>query len=209
MALGSYPFQSFWKPAKVKSNTLPIYHVHGYLPVRDPFSDYSPRLRSLSDEIVLTEDHYHREAADPYSWANLVQLGAMSRSIGLTIGLSLSDPNLRRLLDAARRAPARPEIYGIMQKPEATELDGAGIEEIESNLQQILEFYSGIYRSPLPRPDVTSKKFRNRVKQIWGELERTSVQRQVSISRELGVEPIWCRHDDIPSVVDKIVSGVR
>src|SRR5262245_62480714 len=107
MALGSYPFQSFWKPAKVKPETLPIYHVHGYLPVRDPLGDlgrwkgkiYSPRLGSLADEIVLTEDQYHREAADPYSWSNLVQLGAMSSSVGLTIGLRLSDPNLRRLLD--------------------------------------------------------------------------------------------------------------
>src|SRR5262249_4087962 len=140
MALGSYPFQSFWKPAKAKPKTLPIYHAHGYLPVRDPFSDYSPRLGSLPDEIVLTEEHYHREAADPYSWANLVQLGAMSRSTGLTIGLSLSDPNLRRLLDAAGRAPVRPEIYGILPKPEATELDEASIEEIERNLRQIVEF---------------------------------------------------------------------
>jgi SIR2-like domain len=209
MALGSYPFQSFWKPAKTKTETLPIYHVHGYLPLRDPFCDYSPRLGSLSDEIVLTEDQYHREAANPYSWANLVQLGAISRSIGLTIGLSLSDPNLRRLLDAARRAPARPEIYGILQKPEATELDDAGIEEIGSNLEPILELYDGFYRSPLPRPDVTSKKFRNQVKQIWGELERTNFRRQVSVLQEFGVEPIWCRHDDIPCIVDKIVSGAK
>jgi hypothetical protein len=205
-ALGSYPFQSFWKPAKAESATLPIYHVHGYLPLRDPFSDYSPRLGSLSDEIVLTEDQYHREAADPYSWANLVQLGAMSRSIGLTIGLSLSDPNLRRLLDAARRAPIRPEIYSILQKPEATELDEAGIEEIETNLPRIMESY--ITRTP-DWPDLTSKKVRDQIKQIWEQLERASLQRQVSVLRELGVEPIWCRHDNIPSVVDKIVSGAR
>ena len=146
MALGSYPFQSFWKPAKVKPETLPIYHVHGYLPVRDPFRGYSPRLGSLADEIVLTEDQYHREAADPYSWSNLVQLGAMSGSVGLTIGLSLSDPNLRRLLDAARRAPARREIYGVFQKPKATDLDEVGIDEIARNLQEILEFSNGFYR---------------------------------------------------------------
>src|SRR5262249_24391859 len=114
-------------------------------------------------------------------------------------------PNLRRLLDAAGRAPVRPEIYGILPKPEATELDEASIEEIERNLRQIVEFYDGSYRSPLPRPDVGGKKFRNQVKQIWDQLERTNVRRQVLVLRELGVEPIWCRHKDIPSVIEKIV----
>jgi hypothetical protein len=82
IALGAQRYQTLWKQARMKPETLPIYHVHGYLPVRDPLWEYGERVGSSADEIVLTEDQYHREAGDPYSWGNLVQLQAMSNRSG-------------------------------------------------------------------------------------------------------------------------------
>jgi SIR2-like domain len=122
ITLGRYPHQSLWKKMLTRPDLLPIYHVHGFLPVLYPFRPYGSNRGSLAHEIVLTEDHYHREAADPYSWANLVQLRAMSAPVGLTIGLSMSDPNMRRLLDVSRRAPTPPRIYALLPMPKEAEL---------------------------------------------------------------------------------------
>lgn len=72
---------------------LPIRHVHGYLgrsPVR-------------GDGIVLSEQSYHDEYARPYSWSNVVQINAFRERSCLFVGSSMSDPNQRRLLEAARR----------------------------------------------------------------------------------------------------------
>jgi hypothetical protein len=205
-ALGSFAFQSVWKQTPVKSGVLPIYHVHGYLPVRDPFGEQSPKIGSSPDEIVLTEDQYHREAADPYSWANLVQLQAMSSSVGLTIGLSLSDPNMRRLLDVTKRASCRPEMFALLQKPDATELGESDLEDIKKRMREIANYYP---RNLLPELDVSSEQWRQSVKQIWGKLERLNFRRQVSVLRELGVEPIWCRHAEIPFIAERIIGGAR
>lgn len=81
----------------VRSNAseLPVYHVHGYLPRKG---------KILNDrEIVFSEDAYHSQFMEPFSWSNLIQLNKLSQNTCLFVGLSLTDPNLRRLLDVANR----------------------------------------------------------------------------------------------------------
>ena len=78
-----------------KSSELPIFHVHGYLPRNGRI----PRDR----DIVFSEDAYHSQFIDPFSWSNLIQLNKLSHNTCLFVGLSLTDPNLRRLLDVANR----------------------------------------------------------------------------------------------------------
>lgn len=86
-------FTSIAKDAEIKGhNTLPIYHVHGIIP-----EDGQP------DSIVFTETAYHERYADIYHWSNVEQLHALSRKHCFFIGLSMTDPNLRRLLDVAKR----------------------------------------------------------------------------------------------------------
>ena len=67
---------------------LPVYHVHGYIP---KIGD--------SSKIVLGEREYHEIYQDAYDWGNVEQLHALTRNTCIFIGLSMKDPNLRRLLD--------------------------------------------------------------------------------------------------------------
>ncbi|MDR4504495.1 MAG: TIR domain-containing protein [Candidatus Scalindua sp.] len=74
---------------------LPVYHVHGFLPRKGRIP---PNM-----EVVFSEDAYHSQFIEPFSWSNLIQLNKLSQNTCLFIGLSLTDPNLRRLLDVANR----------------------------------------------------------------------------------------------------------
>jgi hypothetical protein len=86
-------FTSIAKDAEIKGhNTLPIYHVHGIIPENGP-----------ADVVVFSEEEYHKRYSDIYHWSNVEQLHALSRKHCFFIGLSMTDPNLRRLLDTARR----------------------------------------------------------------------------------------------------------
>lgn len=77
------------------TQVLPVYHVHGYLP-RDGSLDHG-------SEIVFAEDAYHTQFLDPYAWSNITQLNLLRERTGLFVGFSMTDPNLRRLLDVANR----------------------------------------------------------------------------------------------------------
>lgn len=93
---------------------LNIYHVHGYLP---------NELSEISDKpnLIFSEEDYHRVYRDAYSWSNLTQLNALWENTGLFVGSSLTDPNLRRLLDVAARSGESPRHYAILPKEEIGE----------------------------------------------------------------------------------------
>lgn len=96
---------------RTKPSELPIYHVHGYLPRKG-------RIRK-DDEIVFAEDAYHSHFIDSFSWSNLIQLNKLRQNFCLFVGLSLSDPNMRRLLDVANRKSASSSLshYIIRKSP--------------------------------------------------------------------------------------------
>ncbi|KST88943.1 USG protein [Lactococcus lactis subsp. lactis] len=81
---------------KVENEELGVYHVHGFLPENK--GTYENLSKSL---LVFSEEGYHKLSLDPYNWANMVQLEFLTKSSCLFIGLSMTDPNLRRLLDIA------------------------------------------------------------------------------------------------------------
>ena len=81
--------------ARNSPDELPIYHVHGYLPRKGKIP--------TNMEVVFSEDAYHSQFIEPFSWSNLIQLNKLSQNTCLFVGLSLTDPNLRRLLDVAYR----------------------------------------------------------------------------------------------------------
>lgn len=74
----------------VDRNNIFVYHVHGYL---------SETEGKQSKCIILGEKEYHQVYRDSYNWSNVEQLHALNRSTCFFIGLSMTDPNLRRLMD--------------------------------------------------------------------------------------------------------------
>lgn len=89
------PCFSVYKNSRDESNSFPIYHVHGIV--------FRKNDSKLPEDIVLTENDYHRVYSEVFDWSNVEQLHALSRCTCFFIGLSLNDPNLRRLLEIAQR----------------------------------------------------------------------------------------------------------
>jgi hypothetical protein len=95
LAAPGIDFCSIWKEGQIaEAEKLPIYHVHGYLPMRGALDN---------PNLVFGEESYHTQYADPFAWSNLIQLITFSSNICLFVGLSLNDPNIRRLLDYSQR----------------------------------------------------------------------------------------------------------
>jgi hypothetical protein len=110
-------------------NELPIYHVHGYLPRKGKLD--------IETEIVFSEDTYHTQFIDPYSWSNLIQLNKLNQNTCLFIGLSMTDPNLRRLLDVAvRKDPSKKLNHYMIKKTPDLKKENPNIEDLLMFLEE-------------------------------------------------------------------------
>lgn len=117
---------------------LPVYHVHGFLP-RDR-ARYTGLDKST---VVFSEERYHELFQDPYHWSNLVQLSLLRDYSCVMVGLSLSDPNLRRLLEIAARRNEAQRHYAFLRRMTPSEFMFEGKKKVldasEASVQEFLD----------------------------------------------------------------------
>lgn len=78
------------------SQHIPYYFIHGLLPV--PSIQKKRRRTDAVDKLVFSESEYLQLANTTFSWQSSVFLDLTSARSTLFIGVSLSDPNMRRWL---------------------------------------------------------------------------------------------------------------
>lgn len=136
-------FKSIHKEGqRVALDEIPIYHPHGYLPRVDEENEtYS---------IVFSEDAYHAQFSESFTWSNIVQLNQLSSNTCLFIGISLTDPNMRRIIDVIATKSGQDnrnhfiikkkyENKELFETPEGSQEEAAiiqmieGIEETDAN----------------------------------------------------------------------------
>lgn len=86
---------------RLVENTLPVYHVHGFLPMRVPRTQ-SRRRGGVSEDsratMVFTDAQYWGSIASPLSFANRAFVNALHDSQCIFIGLSMTDIDVIRWL---------------------------------------------------------------------------------------------------------------
>lgn len=157
---------------------LPIYHVHGFLP-----EDRMNYDELDSSTLVFSEEGYHKIYSDAYHWSNLVQLNCLRENYCLMVGLSMTDPNLRRLLDISARNIERTKHFSFMKRLTS---DSFCYEKDKNNSS-----YAVIDNLE------SAEKFL-----------QTHHTLNEQLMKELGVTVIWYEdYDEIPNIIEKIVSG--
>jgi hypothetical protein len=85
---------------------------------------------------VFSEDAYHSQFIDPFSWSNLIQLNKLTQNTCLLVGISLTDPNLRRLLDVAWRKSADKSMAHYVIKKIPRLADGDLLDQVSKLLEE-------------------------------------------------------------------------
>ncbi|TON23884.1 SIR2 family protein [Vibrio parahaemolyticus] len=154
---------------------LPVYHVHGFLPEARKSCDYLD-----NSTLVFSEEGYHQIYSDSYHWSNLVQLNSFRESNCLMIGLSMTDPNLRRLLDISSKNTERSKHFAFMKRL--------------SSIEFCYETISGKKSKVIDNVE-SAKRF----------LEHHHILNE-ELMKELGVTIIWYEnYDDIPEIIKNVV----
>ena len=93
-------YKSLYNSKTRASSSVSIYHVHGFL----PYNEYKTHIKQTHMEsIILTEQDYNNLYNDPYRWEITVQLLKYRENSCIFVGLSLTDPNIRRLIGIAKK----------------------------------------------------------------------------------------------------------
>ncbi|WP_211316279.1 SIR2 family protein [Flavobacterium faecale] len=155
----------------IDPDELLIYHVHGFLP--EDVKAYESLDKST---LVFSEEGYHLMYSDSYHWSNLVQLSNLRDNNCLMVGLSMTDPNLRRLLDISSRNSDKTRHFAFMKRLTIDSFTSKEGKKVIDNIDG-------------------AKKFLDRHHNLNEE-----------IMRELGVSIIWYTgYDEIPKLLTEII----
>lgn len=182
------PFSSIHaRGMKHEQHQLPIYHVHGYLPQKGQLTS--------KNKVVLSEDGYHQQYNDVYGWSNLIQINKFKDHNCLLIGLSFSDPNLRRLLDIAKNERGDEEIHHYcFKKRHSSSNVKSQLEKLLSENEDILDEKA---KAQLQLDDVVS------------ELIKLMEKFEENDALSFGVGIIWVdKYEEIPESLKEIRVGV-
>jgi hypothetical protein len=174
---------------RVNGNGIPIVHAHGFIPRTGPIS---------RKDVVFTEPDYHRLTESVFHWSLSFIVERLRKNTVLFIGLSMSDPNLRRLLDASRNSDIPPH-WQIQKRHEIHDHQVLEVmRDVESRARE--------YAMVLGRQFSEIKNPRQLEESIHAALRQAdSYDRQVFES--LGVKTIWVdSFDQVTQVIDVIAA---
>lgn len=113
--------------------TLPIYHVHGYIPPKDELQYVDP------PSIVLSMDEYCLSLRDETNWKIATQECFIQTSNSLFIGSSLTDLTTKRILGLSENNPNQ-NIY-MLDAYKSVAFDEFNIDRAKQVFRQIRDSY--------------------------------------------------------------------
>lgn len=94
-------YYSVYTKNRQLDDRMPIFHVHGMLSEKD---------KTRASFPILSEKDYHDLYKETHNSSNVIQLYALNNTVCYFIGFSMTDPNLRRLLDFSRSNEGKFEV---------------------------------------------------------------------------------------------------
>lgn len=186
---GSVDVRSLWSGRRQEGNGFPILHPHGYLPQDGTVEGCN---------LVFTEDDYHDLTTAVFHWALTSIVSYLRHSTVLFIGLSMLDPNLRRLLDAAYVHGDVPAHWQVQKRHKIAE---DHMPEVLEDIEHRAQRYGADLRVDAPK-DVP--QLEEAVQAVLHQAD--SYDR--NLFESMGVKTIWVEdYCDIPVLLEHIPAG--
>lgn len=171
---------------RLSSGELPIYHVHGFLPQKGNVTS--------KNRITLSENVYHQQYSDIYSWKNIVQINKFRDYTCLFIGVSLNDPNIRRLLDIAMLQRGKTDEYHYIIRKKYDD------KKFKDLLDEILVKNKDL----MNQKENANLRFDETVDNLINVMESFIEKDDLSF----GIRTIWINeYSEIPDILNKIRRG--
>jgi hypothetical protein len=181
--------QSITSSDRQHGSGLRVIHAHGFVPKVGPLT---------RRDIVFTEPDYHRLTESVFHWSLSDVVDRLRKRTVLFVGLSMSDPSLRRLLDASRNSDIPPH-WQIQKRHEIRD-------------HEVLPVMADVERRARDYATLLGSGFDERKKPLQLEESIHAALRQADtydreVFESMGVKTIWVnRFDDVADVISAIAS---
>lgn len=166
---------------------LPIVHPHGFL----------PRAGEPSESLVFTEDDYHRLTESTFHWALTRIVTHLREQTVLFLGLSMSDPSLRRLLDAGHRRGDRPAHWQVQRRHAVRDEERPLVIQ---RVQDLARRYGGAFGADALKSPPQLKEAVDAVLSQADTYDR-------ELFEAMGVKTIWLEeYGDVPPLLAHVVT---
>jgi hypothetical protein len=174
---------------------VPIYHVHGYV----PYSDDGSGQRAYGD-IILSEADYNKMANDHGHWANACQQESLRNTTNLFVGMSLTDRNVRRILDMVRDGNSNGQNHIFPKRSQPPMLQPEQMRLIDDHARKLKNQWlqeGGVKPKRDLNSDITS---------ILASIHTHYRLAEEKVLLELNMNPIW--YDDHREVAEYLCGMV-
>jgi hypothetical protein len=163
-----------------------VFHPHGYVP-KDGAAGRST--------LVFTEDDYHKLTESSFHWGLSEIVNYLRKQTVLFVGLSMSDPNVRRLLDASKNWKIPP--HRQIQKRHSV------------SAAEMPEVLRDVARRALQHGEMLDRhdehKDQDELKAAIGEALRQADTYDREVFESMGVKTIWLEDwNDLTTLIDRI-----
>ncbi len=174
-------------PERQRGSGLPVVHAHGFIPRTG---------RLTRENLVFTEPDYHRLTESVFHWGLSEIVERLRKSTVLFIGLSMSDPSLRRLLDASRNCDIPPH-WQIQKRHQVRDHEvGEAMTDVDRRARAYAQTLGSGFNE-LKDP----KQLEDSIHAVLKQAD-TYDQR---VFESMGVKTIWVdEFEHIPAVIDAI-----
>jgi hypothetical protein len=162
-----------------------VVHAHGFVPKRG---------RIDRKNMIFTENDYHRLTESVFHWALSEIVGFLRNETVLFVGLSMSDPSLRRLLDASRNSKIPSHWQIQLRHTVRDHEEREAMADIERRARDFAK-----------RLEMPQKKTPVMLKALLHDALRQADSYDRQVFESMGVKTIWVEDlHDIPLVLQRI-----
>lgn len=186
---GSIDFRPVWSARRSHEKSLPILHPHGFLPQQGDVEGC---------ELVFTEDDYHGLTTTVFHWALTAIVNYLRHNRVLFIGLSMLDPNLRRLLDASYLFGDIPAHWQIQKRHKI----------VPAEMRNVVRDIRDRARRFRKEMDIDPPEQVPELQEaVLSVLEQADTYDR-NLFEAMGVKTLWVEdYDDIPALLEQISAG--
>jgi SIR2-like protein len=176
---------SIYDGGRQHSDHFRIIHPHGFVPRNGPI---------VREHVVFTENDYHDLTHKTFHWGLSEIVNELRHSTVLFIGLSMSDPSLRRLLDAAQNSKIPPHWQLQKRHQVRDQEQQAAMADITTRANR----WGKILGIP-------GDKNQSQLAEALNAVLRQADSYDGKVFQSMGVKTIWLNSfDDIPELLDRI-----